>query len=343
MVRHGYVNCTACHVSPSGGGILTEYGRELANELLSTWGKEGEGRFLWGAVKNPSWLQLGGDLRTVNVERETTSKTKIKKSIRMQQDFEAAVTVKKVSLVGTFGAQDKTIYPDDPYISRRHYLVYQATDEFSIRAGRFMQAFGINLPDHAIFTKQGLGWDQGSETYNIEGAYLGEKWNFYLTGVFSRADIESSQQEKGGSTSFSYSIKDKHKIGGSYFYGSSYTTNRHVFGPYAIVSFTPRFFLLTELYAQRTFPRTVADAQWGVVNYQRLNYEITQGLHVFLTQQYSNLDFDKSNKRKDTLGLGVQFFPRPHFETVFTWEKRRNLASSSDYLDWYYLMFHLYL
>jgi len=29
MVGKGYNNCLTCHHSPSGGGIVTEYGREL--------------------------------------------------------------------------------------------------------------------------------------------------------------------------------------------------------------------------------------------------------------------------------------------------------------------------
>ena len=44
MIRHGYTNCTACHVSPSGGGVLNAYGRSLSKELISTWsGKNEEG------------------------------------------------------------------------------------------------------------------------------------------------------------------------------------------------------------------------------------------------------------------------------------------------------------
>ena len=35
MIRHGYINCNACHVSPAGGGLLTAYGRTISKELLS--------------------------------------------------------------------------------------------------------------------------------------------------------------------------------------------------------------------------------------------------------------------------------------------------------------------
>ena len=42
MIRLGYVNCTSCHVSPNGGGLLTDYGRSISSEALSTWAKPKE-------------------------------------------------------------------------------------------------------------------------------------------------------------------------------------------------------------------------------------------------------------------------------------------------------------
>src|SRR5262245_57728076 len=71
MIRHGYVNCATCHVSPTGGGTLSEYGRALSLEALSTWGNEGESDFLYGVVKPPSWLLLGGDFRMLQVYEDT--------------------------------------------------------------------------------------------------------------------------------------------------------------------------------------------------------------------------------------------------------------------------------
>src|SRR5271170_3463367 len=68
MVRHGYTQCTACHVSPAGGGILTAYGRELSSDLLSTWSRPNEGQFLHSAVGAhlaEKGFLFGGDIRAV--------------------------------------------------------------------------------------------------------------------------------------------------------------------------------------------------------------------------------------------------------------------------------------
>ena len=37
-----YTRCTACHYSPSGGGLLTPYGRLLSHRELSTTGGNGD-------------------------------------------------------------------------------------------------------------------------------------------------------------------------------------------------------------------------------------------------------------------------------------------------------------
>ncbi len=45
MIKHGYTNCATCHSDPSGGELLTGYGRVLSQEVLSTqWKKPEVGR-----------------------------------------------------------------------------------------------------------------------------------------------------------------------------------------------------------------------------------------------------------------------------------------------------------
>jgi hypothetical protein len=52
--------CGACHLSPTGGGLLNVNG-ELAEEDDATW--SGDPTFLHGAATLPDWLHLGGDVR----------------------------------------------------------------------------------------------------------------------------------------------------------------------------------------------------------------------------------------------------------------------------------------
>jgi hypothetical protein len=65
-----YVRCTGCHFSPTGGGLLTPYGRSLSREELSTFGKSSgsgspgrEHEFLFGAFGDAlGSVSVGSDL-----------------------------------------------------------------------------------------------------------------------------------------------------------------------------------------------------------------------------------------------------------------------------------------
>ncbi|HSN29687.1 MAG TPA: hypothetical protein VLT45_25545, partial [Kofleriaceae bacterium] len=71
-IRGEVARCTMCHVSPGGGGILTDFGRDAAGDVLS---RGGDGRFLNGAWEPPSWLMLGGDLRAAALAYDDTQAT----------------------------------------------------------------------------------------------------------------------------------------------------------------------------------------------------------------------------------------------------------------------------
>ena len=70
MIRHGYTQCVSCHTDPSGGTLLTEYGRAQSQLLLSSrWGRAEDAeasaasKFLFGVLKTPDALTLGGWVR----------------------------------------------------------------------------------------------------------------------------------------------------------------------------------------------------------------------------------------------------------------------------------------
>ena len=342
MVRHGYVNCISCHVSPNGGGVLTQYGRELSREVLSHKGVEGESQFAYGVVKPPAWLNLGGDFRNLVLFKDTPT-VREGRVILMQADVEAIASYMKFLVGGTVGYREipNVESTTNNFISRRHYINYRPTDELSFRAGRFQPSYGINTPDHAIVTKRGLNWDQGSETYNLEAAWIGEKYNAFLTGIFGRPDNETLNREKGVAINTAVAFLDRIKTGLSYFYGSNNIQKRQVYGPWAIFGITPYFYFLTELDFQNTTPVSSTPSQSGLVNYNKVDYEFFQGFHAFSTLEFQQTDFSKPDALSKFLGLGLQYFPRPHFELSFT-VQRQFIANVNDPTNVAFLLFHFY-
>jgi hypothetical protein len=338
LVRHGYANCITCHQSPSGGGLLTPYGRSLSAKILSTWNREGEEQFLYGVVKPPEWLTLGGDIRTLQLYQNRVSR-KSAEFIFMQADAEAGATMGKVSLVATAGVD----HAGDP-ISRRHYVNYRPTDEISFRAGRFLPAFGINTENHTLATKRGLGRDQSTETYNVEAAYITTNYDVFLTGIFGRPDNTQLGAETGISLSSSVFVGNRYKMGVSYLFGSRATASRHLAGPYFILGFSPHFFLLADSAIQWFSPKNSGGpSTTGFVDNLRLDYEPLQGLHVYLIQEYAKADFSSTRSVRDAYGIGVQWFPRSHIEINTLYQKQRIGGNGAPFADFVFTMLHYYL
>lgn len=344
LARHGYANCSACHVSPSGGGLTTAYGRSLAKELLSHWGEEGEERFLY-KVTPPEWLNVGGDIRAIQTYVDTSTFQQ-EKFFEMQTDLEVAVKFKNFFADATFGVQEG---PDGTpnrghFLSRRHYLGYQVNDETAVRAGRFYPAFGINAANHSIYTRKDIGFDEGSETDNIEASYSGEKFDYFATAILGRVDDYKSDWQRGGAISSSYFLSDKYKIGLSYLHANLKTAARDLFAAYAIFGFSKSLYLLSEIDLQWMRDLTDSTASpHGAVTFQQLNYEWTQGFHVYAVAELSNLNVGEVLTRKDSWGFGTQLFPRPHIDFELEYRKERAMSLYSSYYDTAWALLHYYL
>ncbi len=343
MIRHGYVNCTSCHVSPSGGGVLTPYGRELSGEVLSTWAKEGEGKFLYGAFADslPENLMLGGDTRIIQTYQDNPIFTE-KRFYLMQSDVEGAYRFGKFTLDLEVGYLDT-----NDIASLRQYIMYQFNDENTLRLGKFRNNYGINTDEHQLTIKSGLGWDVETETYNLEFSRLTGNYSFFATAIFGAPESVSQRRgltigrtgvvDHGASVRASAYIADKYEIGANYFYGKKSGADwRSVTGPFVILGFTPHFFYLGELDFQD-------QGQWGVFDYQRLTYEPVQGVQLFITQELARPQFSNMIMRIARYGLGLQYFPRPHYELDLRWNWEQDPYDETRYNPLAWIMLHLYL
>lgn len=341
MIRHGYVNCIACHVSPTGGGALTQYGRELSSEVLSTWGSEQEKKVA-DFISQPDWLYLGGDYRSVYYYVDNPAYTE-GKNIFMQADLEAAIQFSQKWYVdGTIGysANPRGEGFKDFFISRQHYLMYRPNNETSLRVGRFQPAYGINTPNHTLLIRSLLNIhspEGQGEAYNVEASYVGEQYNLYLTGIMGRFDRPSVKRERGFSAVASKAVSTTAKVGVSYLYAITPTSNRNVFGPFAMIGFTEKLYLLSEMNFQSERNQSL-----GFVTSNRLGYELFQGFHALANQEYGRASFGL-NSLQSRYGVGLSWWPRPHFEFSLDYQKRLNNAYFTTYYDYAYLMWHVYL
>ncbi len=354
LARHGYPNCIACHVSPSGGGVLTEYGRSLSKELLSTWGNENEELLGHGLfAKPPEWLLLGGDFQWVQVYRNDPSAISTK-NFWMRNELEAAVKLQKFYVDASFGIQRGPSETPHLYdsISSKHYVGYYLSDEFSLRFGKFLPAYGIYTPNHNVFTRDNLGLGIAMERLNFEAAYMGEKFDFFLTAMLGRADVEGmlkdiasdpSFDEHGLVVSSSLWLVEKFKVGASALYATSNDYARKLAGIFAILKLSSQFYLQSEYDWQSKVSTSAFSAeQRGPAFFNQLAYQAHKGLDFYLIQEEAYLDLNTLDSRDDIYGAGFRFYPRPHLEFQGEFHKERNMAQFADYYDYAFLMAHYY-
>ncbi|MGZ3748497.1 MAG: hypothetical protein ACXWRE_13970, partial [Pseudobdellovibrionaceae bacterium] len=201
------------------------------------------------------------------------------------------------------------------FVSHHVYALYNLSDEAYIRGGKYQLPYGLNIPDHTSFIKRNLGFDEGQETYNVDVGSNGEKWNSLLVLSFGRKNSSQVNLEKGGSLQVGYNIGDTHKVSGSFAYLKGDNSHRYLLGPQILWGFNPKWVFLGEYdYQEKSLEGEAKAVQKGAVTYSRLQYEWYKGVHSYLLHQFSYLDFTQLRTRVNSAGVGVLFYPRPHFE-----------------------------
>lgn len=318
MIRLGYVNCTSCHVSPSGGGLLTDYGRSISAEALSHWMSPreelpGHGLF----PEPPAWLKIGGDLRVIQTYADTPQAT-ARSFFLMQSDLELGLNFGKLWLVQSLGVQGgpEGAPKQGEFVSHHFYGLYNLTEEVYLRAGKYLLPFGLNIPDHTSLVRRNLGFDQGQESYNVETGSMGERWSSIVSLSFGRKEGSRVDLEKGGALQVGYNVGDTKKLLGSLAYlKKNGESSRVLLGPQILWGFSPQWVFLGEYdYQEKVLEGPQRSVQKGAVTYSRLQYQWTRGVDTYVLHQFSYLDFTQLASRVSSYGAGVLFYPRPHFE-----------------------------
>jgi len=167
MIRHEYTGCNQCHADPTGGGLLTAYGRAQGELLLRTqYGKPLEeagkpANFLWFADP-PESVLLGGDLRYFYYDMMPSSGPSTHDNFFMQADLEGQVSVNRFKANASIGYAQKgalpasiTQSPNDNLVSRVHWIGYDLDQDkqWLVRAGRMNLPFGNRSIEHTLFVR----------------------------------------------------------------------------------------------------------------------------------------------------------------------------------------------
>jgi hypothetical protein len=195
-----YNRCTSCHYSPTGGGLLSPYGRSLSRQELSTTGRSdpsapspgrgrGEESFLWGALGDTLGnVDVGIDLRPSRLSLDLGGPTSDSLGILMTADLLAAWRAHGFTVYGEVGRKPG-IGPEPAGVySYEHWVGYESPRGLGLRAGRFFPAYGVRLADHTALSRAPLGFDNYDQVYALEVSHGGERHLLQLSIGPGRAD-----------------------------------------------------------------------------------------------------------------------------------------------------------
>jgi len=179
MIKHDYTGCALCHADPSGGFLLTAYGRAQQQTLLSTFGHGPEGNevdrrseFLMGAVSLPDWILAGGSVREAVMTVKPQGAPRSTRTFLMQADAKAAVTLDRVIVAGSLGYNHDgglpaaiTRSPQDNLVAREFWAGYRLGDDQQtlLRAGRISLPFGVRTIEHTLYVRTNTGTNLDSQ------------------------------------------------------------------------------------------------------------------------------------------------------------------------------------
>ncbi len=170
MIRRDYTACGQCHADPSGGSLLTAYGRATGELLLrSQYGAAEDrdpgtiGNFLFGAVPLPENVLLGAAARGMAMNTGPVGGESTTRAFPMQLDAIAQVALWKFRGNASLGygqgapTQAITLFHADPtaatgpqLVSRHNWLGVDLGEdkEWLVRFGRMNLPFGLRSLEH---------------------------------------------------------------------------------------------------------------------------------------------------------------------------------------------------
>ena len=165
MIRHGYTGCASCHVDPSGGGLLNEFGREeAADTLRSHYGSDPPAvEPFFGLWKNPDWLLTGGSLRDLVLFMNTGGAPVERQNILMQADLRLGIEAGRFLAAASVGGLPNGNSPAavaGGLVAREFWVGYTyANDTVLLRAGRINLPYGVRSIEHTLFVRRATRTD----------------------------------------------------------------------------------------------------------------------------------------------------------------------------------------
>ena len=311
--------CTGCHISPAGGGLLTENGLNTATGI-STWGTAPE--VFYNKLPLPDWLDLGGDLRGAAGYFQTPFKSL--DGFPMQADVYVAPHFKGFRLYADVGFRpvEKGSEATTHVWSREHYLMWQQDEGAStglyVRVGRFMPVFGLRLAEHPDYTRRYGGTALYTETYGAAVEYVQSDLEVHATGFIADPLIDAVDAAKGAALYGEYRLSEHASVGGEAMLQVTDDDKRYRGGLTGKV-FVPGAEVLVqaELQLVDQVVKTGGTAK-QLVGYVLGSRELGSGLQLDVGLGHYDENLHVKNVDRDCVDVNLHWYTTSHVELIWT-------------------------
>lgn len=342
MVEHGYTSCAQCHIDPSGGSAMTDYGRAQAEILLRSHysKKDAEtppGRaadFMFGIFdKSDANRQPGAEAPKVQYFGQVDARSMVipepgnVRWILMQGDLRAGVQTSFFTLYGSAGVvsdggEGAWLTQNEGgfnLVSRDYWAGITPAKGWMIRAGRMNLPFGIRSEEHILYTRSATRTSTNDDQQlGLSVNYGSRKLRGEIMGIAGNPQVApDSFRERGYSGFLAWAPKNKIELGVSsqirysaLDVDTSAPALRQAHGVFARYSPFEHFALLGE--ADATMYRPSADiggtTAFGGVGELEVDYEPVQGVHVKGGGEYCDSDWADTTAAVGTGWGAAQWF-----------------------------------
>ena len=312
--------CTGCHLSPAGGGLLSENGLATA-EAISQWGTAPE--FFYDKIPTPSWLVLGGDLRGATGYVQTPEK--LLASFPMQIEAYAHATLGAgLSLHVDLGSRAAEVGNESTTFawSREHYLMWQQrpgeTSGLYVRAGRFMPVFGLRLIEHPTYIRRWGGTPLYGETYGLVAEYIDPRFEAHVTGFVADPLLDTPEHSSGAAALAEVRLRPQLSVGVEGMYTQSTDDKKFRIGalsrlylerPELLLQFEGQF--MNQLIEPRGAPKQI-------IAYLLASRFVGKAFLVDLGLGFFDENIQITDLHREAVDLNVHWFATSHIEAIFT-------------------------
>lgn len=343
-----YSRCTTCHYSPTGGGLLTPYGRSLSREELSTFGKSSdagnpgrEQEFLFGLFGQALGpLSLGVDFRPSHLAFASDGSDS-SRNLLMNADVTAALRHGGFTFYAELGRQPRG---DDARVaSYEHWIAYQRENGLGLRAGRFIPAYGIKLADHTAFTRSFNSLDNNNQVYALELSFNGERHLLQASVGPGFADSVDDADARAftATARWQYDVRPNVVLVASGLYrdATALEPKRGSFGLAAGVAPSSRLTLIAQ--ADARFRDQTASGQTAYTLLGEAAFEAYRGVWLRFSPQLAT-EFDDTSAGITRLVFGLNLLPRTHWNLVLSYYHDRDRRTDQTFRT-FLAQLHLYL